>query len=75
MQAVYAGTKNAVRTIAEGLRQEAGDKLRVTSISPGFVHTDFAESMTDLQTMFLRSRDLALPHAVGPIWIRPVRVG
>jgi len=28
--AVYAGTKNAVRTIAEALRQEAGDKLRVT---------------------------------------------
>src|SRR5215831_4283638 len=42
-QAVYAGTKNAVRTISEGLRQEAGDRLRVTAISPGFVSTDFAE--------------------------------
>jgi NAD(P)-dependent dehydrogenase (short-subunit alcohol dehydrogenase family) len=29
------------------LRQEAGDKLRVTIISPGFVRTDFAESMTN----------------------------
>jgi NADP-dependent 3-hydroxy acid dehydrogenase YdfG len=29
-QVVYAGTKNAVRTISEGLRQEAGDRLRVT---------------------------------------------
>ncbi len=47
LQAVYAGTKNAVRTICEGLRQEAGDKLRVTGISPGFVRTEFAESMTD----------------------------
>jgi NADP-dependent 3-hydroxy acid dehydrogenase YdfG len=47
LQAVYAGTKNAVRTISEGLRQEAGAKLRVTVISPGFVHTDFAESMTN----------------------------
>ena len=47
LQAVYAGTKNAVRTISEGLRQEAGAKLRVTTISPGFVHTDFAESMTN----------------------------
>ena len=28
-------------------RQEAGDKLRVTIISPGFVRTDFAESMTN----------------------------
>jgi NADP-dependent 3-hydroxy acid dehydrogenase YdfG len=45
--AVYAGTKFAVRAISEGLRQEAGDKLRVTVISPGFVRTDFAESMTD----------------------------
>jgi NADP-dependent 3-hydroxy acid dehydrogenase YdfG len=45
--AVYAGTKNAVRTVSEGLRQEAGEKLRVTSISPGFVNTDFADSMTN----------------------------
>ena len=44
--AVYAGTKNAVRTITESLRQEAGDKLRVTSISPGFVQTNLADSMT-----------------------------
>src|SRR5271168_5321223 len=44
MQSVYAGTKNAVRTISEGLRQEAGANLRVTTVSPGFVHTDFAES-------------------------------
>ncbi len=45
--AVYAGTKMAVRAISEGLRQEAGDKLRVTVISPGFTRTNFAESMTD----------------------------
>jgi NADP-dependent 3-hydroxy acid dehydrogenase YdfG len=45
--AVYAGTKNAVRAITEGLRQEAGDKLRVTSISPGFVNTNLADSMTN----------------------------
>jgi NADP-dependent 3-hydroxy acid dehydrogenase YdfG len=45
--AVYAGTKNALRTIAEGLRLESGPDLRVTNISPGFVRTDFASSMTD----------------------------
>jgi len=45
-QAVYAGTKNAVRTISEGLRQEAGDKLRVTVVSPGYVHTELADSVT-----------------------------
>jgi NADP-dependent 3-hydroxy acid dehydrogenase YdfG len=45
--AVYSGTKIAVRAISEGLRQEAGDKLRVTVISPGFTRTNFAESMTN----------------------------
>lgn len=50
LQAVYAGTKNAVRTISEGLRQEAGGTLRVTIVSPGYVRTGFAESMTDPQT-------------------------
>jgi NADP-dependent 3-hydroxy acid dehydrogenase YdfG len=44
--AVYAATKNAVRTLTEGLRQEAGPKLRVTGISPGFVKTNLADSMT-----------------------------
>jgi len=36
----------AVRAISEGLRQEAGDKLRVTIISTGLRSTDFTESMT-----------------------------
>ena len=47
--AVYAGTKFAVRAISEGLRQEAGDKLRVTVISPGFTRTNLAESMTNAE--------------------------
>jgi NADP-dependent 3-hydroxy acid dehydrogenase YdfG len=42
--AVYAGTKVAVRAICEGLRQESGGTLRVTTVSPGVVHTDFAEA-------------------------------
>ena len=44
---VYAGTKMAVRAISEGLRQEAGDKLRVTIISPGITRTNFADTMTN----------------------------
>lgn len=57
--AVYAGTKNAVRTISETLRQEAGDKLRVTCISPGFVNTDFADSMTnpEIRAKIVATRD------------------
>ena len=46
-QSVYAGTKMAVRAISEGLRQEAGENLRVTIISPGMTSTNFAESITD----------------------------
>jgi NADP-dependent 3-hydroxy acid dehydrogenase YdfG len=46
-QSVYSGTKFAVRAISEGLRQEAGDKLRVTIISPGIVKTGFTDSVTD----------------------------
>jgi NADP-dependent 3-hydroxy acid dehydrogenase YdfG len=59
LQAVYGATKNAVRTLTEGLRQEAGDKLRVTGISPGFIRTDFAESMTnpDAKAQILSARD------------------
>ncbi|MEU5954487.1 SDR family oxidoreductase [Streptomyces sp. NPDC047525] len=45
LQSVYAATKNAVRTVSEGLRQEAGDSLRVTVVSPGFVRTEFADHM------------------------------
>jgi NADP-dependent 3-hydroxy acid dehydrogenase YdfG len=48
-----------VRTISEGLRQEAGDKLRVTIISPGFVHTGFAQSMTnpEVKAQIVAARD------------------
>jgi NADP-dependent 3-hydroxy acid dehydrogenase YdfG len=44
---VYSGTKFAVRAISEGLRQEAGAKLRVTVITPGFVQTNLADSMSN----------------------------
>jgi NADP-dependent 3-hydroxy acid dehydrogenase YdfG len=47
-QAVYAATKNAVRTLLEGLRQESTDGvLRTTAISPGYVQTELADSIAD----------------------------
>jgi NADP-dependent 3-hydroxy acid dehydrogenase YdfG len=46
--AVYAATKNAVRTLMEGLRQESTDGVvRTTSISPGFVDTELDSSIDD----------------------------
>jgi len=58
-QSVYSGTKFAVRAISEGLRQEAGDKLRVTIISPGFVRTEFVEAVTnpELKSRLVASRE------------------
>ena len=63
-QAVYSATKFAVRAISEGLRQEAGDKLRVTIISPGFVRTDFVEAVANpqLRAQLAESREkFAIP--------------
>ncbi|WP_405669867.1 SDR family oxidoreductase [Streptomyces sp. NBC_01530] len=46
--AVYAATKNAVRTVHEGLRRESTDGVvRTTAISPGYIRTDLADSMAD----------------------------
>jgi NADP-dependent 3-hydroxy acid dehydrogenase YdfG len=63
-QAVYSGTKFAVRAISEGLRQEAGDKLRVTLITPGAVKTGFVDSISneEVRTKLAKARDtIAIP--------------
>lgn len=49
MQGVYAGTKNAVRTITEALRQESNGRWRVTGISPGVVQTEFVDGLKNVQ--------------------------
>lgn len=47
-QAVYAGTKNAVRTLLEALRQESTDGVvRTTSVSPGYVRTELLDYIDD----------------------------
>jgi NADP-dependent 3-hydroxy acid dehydrogenase YdfG len=50
---VYSGTKFAVSAITEGLRQEVGGKIRVTSIEPGAVESDlkFTTSGTAAETV------------------------
>lgn len=56
---VYAGTKNAVRTISEAFRKESDGSIRITGISPGFVDTGFAEKIKNeqMRTAILKSRD------------------
>ena len=54
----------AVRAISQGLHQEAGDKLRVTIISPGFTRTNFAEAVTnpEVKAQLAESREkFAMP--------------
>ena len=46
--AVYGATKNAARTILEGLRLECTDGVvRMTSISPGYVRSELARGIAD----------------------------
>ncbi|OBB94821.1 SDR family oxidoreductase [Mycobacterium sp. 852002-40037_SCH5390672] len=65
--AMYAATKNAVRTLMEGLRQESTDGVvRTTSISPGFVNTQLDSSIDDLAVRAQIRRnmtDFGLPPA------------
>ncbi|MGW2554731.1 SDR family oxidoreductase [Streptomyces sp. NPDC001635] len=67
--AVYAGTKLAVRAICEGLRQEAGECLRVTTVSPGVTATYFAEASTNSQVRAeitaMRDRIAIPPDAIA----------
>lgn len=44
--AVYCATKFAIRAISDGLRQE-NDVIRVTSVCPGVVESELAESISD----------------------------
>lgn len=48
--AVYCATKFAVWAISEGLRQEAANGLRVTTISPGVTESELADQISDKQT-------------------------
>jgi len=44
---VYSGTKYAVRAISDGLRQEAGAHIRVTTLEPGAVDSELKYGSQD----------------------------
>lgn len=52
-----AGTKHAVRAISEGLRQEAGEGIRTTIISPGAVQSELPLGSSDPESA-ARVKDL-----------------
>jgi NADP-dependent 3-hydroxy acid dehydrogenase YdfG len=68
MQGVYAGTKNAIRTIAEAFRQESDGNIRITGISPGFVKTDFANNIKN------EEMKTAVQKGMEQIAINPVAI-
>lgn len=45
--AVYCATKYAAWAITEGLRLEVDPSIRITTVSPGVVESELAESITD----------------------------
>lgn len=65
-QGVYAGTKNAIRTISEAFRQESDGSIRITSISPGYIKTDFA-----VKSVNTKDKKDAAAKAVEAIAISP----
>lgn len=69
---IYCATKYAVRAITDGLRQEVGPDIRVTSISPGVTESELASTITDdaAREAMVDYRKVALPaeaiaHAIG----------
>lgn len=66
--AVYCATKFAVRALSEGLRMEAGPKIRTTVISPGAVATELADTITvpEVAEMVRRFQEIAIgPEAIA----------
>ena len=45
--AVYSATKHAAWAITEGLRLESDPSIRVTTVSPGVVESELAQTITD----------------------------
>ncbi len=45
--AVYCATKYAVWALSEGLRQEVGGDIRVTTVCPGVTESELADSISD----------------------------
>ncbi|RLL70847.1 SDR family oxidoreductase [Streptomyces sp. Z26] len=62
--AVYCGTKYAAWAITEGLRQESDPSIRVTTVSPGVVASELADTITDAGTVEAMRAYRA--HAIPP---------
>ncbi|WP_431955492.1 SDR family oxidoreductase [Nocardia lijiangensis] len=62
--AVYCGTKYAAWAITEGLRLEAPPGIRVTTISPGVVRSELADTISDPHAKAVMTE--YRKHAIAP---------
>jgi NADP-dependent 3-hydroxy acid dehydrogenase YdfG len=62
--AVYCGTKYAAWAITEGLRQESDPSIRVTTVSPGVVDSELADTITEAGAAEAMRHYRA--HTIGP---------
>jgi NADP-dependent 3-hydroxy acid dehydrogenase YdfG len=75
---VYSATKFAVRALADGLRQELVNRVRVTLLAPGMVDTEFGDwpdgAMTadDIANLVLFALEQPPRLSLNEILVRPV---
>jgi NADP-dependent 3-hydroxy acid dehydrogenase YdfG len=75
---IYSATKFAVRALAEGLRKELLDRVRVTLIAPGMVDTEFGDwpdgAMTaeDIANLVVFALEQPQRLSLNEILVRPV---
>jgi NADP-dependent 3-hydroxy acid dehydrogenase YdfG len=75
---IYSATKFAVRALADGLRQELLNRVRVTLIAPGMVDTEFGDwpegAMTadDIANLIVFALEQPPRLALNEILVRPV---
>ncbi len=62
---MYCATKYAAWAITEGLRQEVDPSIRVTTVSPGVVESELADTITD-PSAATRHAGLSAPKSIPP---------
>jgi NADP-dependent 3-hydroxy acid dehydrogenase YdfG len=65
-QGVYAGTKNAIRTISEAFRKESDGTIRITGISPGYINTEFASNSVKTEELKAAAKEKVAEIAISP---------
>lgn len=75
LQATYYATKAFVSSFSQALAEELkGDRVTVTALEPGFVHTEFAQT-ADLEGTGIVQQKGATPAEVAKVGYEAMRMG